>query len=124
MLKRNDNEGGNQGDPEMPLGMRLAWGPVTTTAPASGALAQDAVEQFYRSKTINIYIGSSAGGGHHAHARALRRHMGKDNPRNPTIVPQNKPGAGGNKAAGDLSLVAPQDGTALGAPLSGGNLAP
>ena len=32
--------------------------------------------------------------------RALGRHMGKYIPGNPTIVPQNMPGAGGNKAAG------------------------
>ena len=29
---------------------------------ATAAIAQDPVEQFYRGKSINIYIGSSAGG--------------------------------------------------------------
>ena len=53
-------------------------------------------------------IGSTAGGGYDAYARALGRHMGKYIPGNPTIVPQNMPGAGGNKAAGYVYSVAPR----------------
>jgi tripartite-type tricarboxylate transporter receptor subunit TctC len=93
-------------------------------ATATAALAQDPVEQFYRGKSIAIYIGSSAGGGYDAYARALGRHMGKYIPGNPTIVPQNMPGAGGNKAAGYVYAVAPKDGTAMGALFPGGILAP
>ena len=82
---------------------------------ATTAFAQDSVEQFYRGKSINIIIGSGPGGGYDAYARALSRHMGKYIPGNPTIVPQNLPGAGGNKAAGYVYSVAPKDGTAIGA---------
>jgi len=91
---------------------------------ATAASVQDAVEQFYRGKTINITIGSGAGGGYDAYARALSRHMGKYIPGHPTIVPQNMPGAGGNKAAGYIYSVAPKDGTAIGALFPGGILAP
>jgi tripartite-type tricarboxylate transporter receptor subunit TctC len=108
----------------MLLWMRLAYAAAMIVAPASAALAQDPVEQFYRGKTINIYIGSSAGGGYDAYARALGRYMGKYIPGNPTIVPQNMPGAGGNKAAGYVYSVAPKDGTAIGALFPGGILAP
>lgn len=94
---------------------------MLATTPAQ---AQDAVEQFYRGKSINIYIGSGAGGGYDAYARALSRHMGRYIPGNPTIVPQNMPGAGGNKAAGYVYSVAPRDGTAMGALFPGGILAP
>jgi tripartite-type tricarboxylate transporter receptor subunit TctC len=86
--------------------------------------AQDSVEQFYRGKTINIYIGSGAGGGYDAYARALARHMSKYIPGHPAVVPQNMPGAGGNKAAGYVYSVAPRDGTAIGALFPGGILAP
>src|SRR5262245_37637039 len=96
---------------------------ITILSTAS-ATAQDSVEQFYRGKSINIYIGSGAGGGYDAYARALGRHMGKYIPGNPTIVPQNMPGAGGNKAAGYVYSVAPKDGTAIGALFPGGILAP
>ncbi len=91
---------------------------------ASKASTQEPVENFYRGKSINIYIGSGAGGGYDAYARALARHMGKYIPGNPNIVPQNMPGAGGNKAAGYVYSVAPKDGTALGAIFPGGILAP
>ena len=56
--------------------------------------------------------------------RALGRHMSKYIPGNPSIVPQNMPGAGGNKAAGYVYSVAPKDGTAIGALFPGGILAP
>ena len=107
----------------------MRWGPIvgivtTLQAAASVAMAQDPVEQFYRGKTISIYIGSSAGGGYDAYARALSRHMGKYIPGYPAIVPQNMPGAGGNKAAGYVYSVAPKDGTAIGALFPGGILAP
>jgi tripartite-type tricarboxylate transporter receptor subunit TctC len=103
---------------------RLACITAAFQAAAGTAFAQDAVEQFYRGKTINIYIGSTAGGGYDAYARALGRHMGKYIPGNPTILPQNMPGAGGNKAAGYIYSVAPRDGTAVGALFPGGILAP
>jgi tripartite-type tricarboxylate transporter receptor subunit TctC len=86
--------------------------------------AQDSVEQFYRGKTINIYIGSSAGGGYDSYARILGRYVSKYIPGNPIIVPQNMPGAGGNKAAGYVYTVAPKDGTAIGAIFPGSVLAP
>jgi tripartite-type tricarboxylate transporter receptor subunit TctC len=92
-------------------------------AGAHAAMAQD-VEQFYRGKSIAIYIGSSAGGGYDAYARTLGRHMGKYIPGHPSIIPQNMPGAGGNKAAGYVYSVAPKDGTAIGALFPGGILAP
>ena len=91
---------------------------------ASTALAQGSVEQFYRGKTINIIVGGAAGGGYDDYARALGRHMSKYIPGNPTIVPQNMPGAGGNKAAGYVYSVAPRDGTAIGALFPGSVLAP
>src|SRR5215207_9321024 len=91
---------------------------------ASPAGAQDSVEQFYRGKSINIYIGSSAGGGYDSYARALSRHVSKYIPGSPTIVPQNMPGAGGNKVAGYVYSVAPKDGTAIGAIFPGSILQP
>ena len=61
---------------------------------AAAAHAQS-VEDFYKGKTINLVIGFSVGGGYDLYARMLARHMGKHIPGNPTIVPQNMPGAGG-----------------------------
>ena len=88
------------------------------------AQAQDAVAQFYRGKQINLYVGSSAGGGYDTYARLLARRFGSHIPGNPAVLPQNMPGAGSNKLAAFIYSVAPKDGTAAGAILSGAILQP
>src|SRR5919197_3768107 len=69
---------------------------------------------FYKGKTVDLYIGYSAGGGYDVYARALARHMGRFIPGNPTIVPKNMPGAGSLVLANWLYNVAPKDGSAFG----------
>jgi tripartite-type tricarboxylate transporter receptor subunit TctC len=83
------------------------------------AAAQDAAERFYRGKQIDLVIGSSVGGGYDAYARLIARYLGRYIPGNPTIVPQNMPGAGSNKAGGYIYALAPKDGTAIGAVFPG-----
>jgi tripartite-type tricarboxylate transporter receptor subunit TctC len=107
----------------MPWWTRLACA-ISIAAMADPALAQDAVEQFYRGKTINIIVGGAAGGGYDNYGRALGRHMSKYIPGNPSIVVQNMPGAGGNKAAGYMYSVAPRDGTTIALLFPGSVLAP
>jgi len=82
--------------------------------PASNVCAQ-APADFYRGKTIEIYINVSVGGGYDLYARMVARHLGKHIPGNPTIFPKNMEGAGGMRLANWLYNVAPKDGTALGA---------
>src|SRR6266403_1169135 len=104
-------------------GMAFACALLTLCA-GGAAQAQDAVAQFYRGKQINLYIGTSPGGGYDTYARLLARRFGNYIPGNPTIVPQNMPGAGSNKLAGFMQSVAPKDGTAIGAIFSGAILQP
>ena len=78
------------------------------------ALAQDSVAQFYRGKQINLYVGSTAGGGYDAYARLLARKFASYIPGNPTIIPQNMPGAGSFAAANFMADAAPKDGTVFG----------
>jgi len=80
---------------------------------ASGAQAQTAAD-FYRGKTVNVYIGVGAGGEYDIQARLVARHIGKHIPGNPSVVPQNMTGAGGLKMINFLYSVAPKDGTAIG----------
>jgi tripartite-type tricarboxylate transporter receptor subunit TctC len=80
---------------------------------ASLARAQTPAE-FYKGRTIDLYIGYSAGGGYDVYARLLARHMGHFIPGNPTIVAKNMPGAGSLVLANWLYNVAPKDGTAFG----------
>lgn len=108
----------------MPWWTRLAIAVAAIPATIGAAFAQDPVEQFYRGRSISLYVGGAAGGGYDAYARALGRHMGKYIAGNPTVVVQNMPGAGSNKAASYLYSVAPKDGTAIAALFPGAILAP
>ena len=81
--------------------------------PVTQAQAQNPAA-FYKGKSVDLYIGYSAGGGYDVYARALARHMGRFIPGNPTIVPKNMPGAGSLVLANWLFNVAAKDGTAFG----------
>ncbi|MDP4595156.1 MAG: hypothetical protein NWT00_11460, partial [Beijerinckiaceae bacterium] len=47
------------------------------------AHAADAVEDFYKGKTVIIIVGTSPGGGYDTYARLLQRHFSKHIPGNP-----------------------------------------
>ena len=109
----------------MPVGTRtIAIAALATLAIPAPAQAQETVEQFFKGKTVSIYVGSSAGGGYDTYGRLLSRHLGNHIPGRPNIVVQNMPGAGSNKAAGFIFTVAPKDGTAIGAIFPGAVLQP
>ena len=65
------------------------------------------VADFYKGKSVNLAISFPPGGGYDLYARILGRHMGKHIPGNPTIVPQNMPGAGGLRVAQWFAQAAP-----------------
>jgi tripartite-type tricarboxylate transporter receptor subunit TctC len=81
---------------------------------ASAGRAQSPAE-FYRGKTVELYIGYSVGGGYDVYARLLARHMGKHIPGNPQVVPKNMEGAGSLRLTNWLFNIAPKDGTVFGA---------
>jgi tripartite-type tricarboxylate transporter receptor subunit TctC len=81
---------------------------------ATQARAADAVADFYKGRTIQVLIGFGPGGGYDLYARTLARYMGRHVPGNPTLVPQNMPGAGGIKAMNYLYNVARKDGSVIG----------
>ncbi|MGE3247564.1 MAG: Bug family tripartite tricarboxylate transporter substrate binding protein [Beijerinckiaceae bacterium] len=83
------------------------------------AAQADSVSDFYKGKTVSLYVGYSAGGGYDTYARLLARHMDKHIPGKPSIVVQNMPGAGSTRMVNWLYNVAPKDGTAMGAPARG-----
>src|SRR3954470_18322414 len=77
------------------------------------AQAQTAAE-FYRGKTVNVYIGVGVGGEYDIQARLVARHIGKHIPGKPTVVPQNMTGAGGLRMINYLYTIAPKDGLSIG----------
>jgi tripartite-type tricarboxylate transporter receptor subunit TctC len=92
----------------MRIGSGLIWLVFASTAalPAHSA-------DFYAGKTINLVVGSGAGGGFDTYARFLARFYGHHIPGGPNVIVQNMPGAGGLTATGYVYNVAPKDGTVL-----------
>ena len=96
--------------------MRLMSLPCLVLIPAialSSARAETPAE-FYRGKTLEITVGTGAGGGYDANARLVARHLGRFIPGNPKIIVSNVPGGGGITAANKLFNVSPRDGLAIG----------
>lgn len=79
----------------------------------TSAHAQQSVADFYRGKTIDFYIGFSAGGGYDIYARTVARFIGEHIPGKPRVVPKNMTGAGSRIAANYVYNIAPKDGTVL-----------
>jgi tripartite-type tricarboxylate transporter receptor subunit TctC len=77
---------------------------------AAGAQNQTP-EQFYKGKTLTLGIGSGVGGSHDVNGKLIARHLGKHVPGNPTVVPQNVPGAASLPLANHINEGAPKDGT-------------
>jgi tripartite-type tricarboxylate transporter receptor subunit TctC len=73
----------------------------------------DDVASFYKGKTINAYIGVSAGGEYDLHARLVAKHLGRHIPGRPNVVPQNMTGASGLNMLNFLYNQAPRDGTSI-----------
>lgn len=94
---------------------------LVLAAPARG---QDAVARFYKGKQISMVVGSSVGGGFDIYARLIARYLGAHVPGQPNIVPVNMPGAGSNRASYYMYMVAPKDGTAIGAIFPGAIVEP
>ena len=96
--------------------MRVARRPFLALALAASLspAAADPVADFFKGRTVTVYIGVSAGGEYDLQARLIARYIGRHIPGNPTVVPQNMVGAGGLTEANWLYNVGPKDGTAIG----------
>jgi tripartite-type tricarboxylate transporter receptor subunit TctC len=81
---------------------------------APTAAMAEAVADFYRGKTINLFVSFPPGGGYDIYARVLLPYFSRHIPGNPAIVVKNMEGGSGVKAAGYISTITPQDGTSLG----------
>src|SRR4051812_19595611 len=97
------------------LGMgRLIGLAAVAVIAATNVAAGETPAEFYAGKTFTIVVGSDVGGGYDTNARLLSRHIGKFIPGNPTVIVQNRPGAGSITAANYIYNTAPKDGTTIG----------
>jgi tripartite-type tricarboxylate transporter receptor subunit TctC len=76
-----------------------------------GGARADAIEDFYKGKTVNVVIGNTAGGTYDLYGRTIARHLTRFIPGNPRTIFQNMPGAASYQAAAHVMNIAPQDGT-------------
>jgi tripartite-type tricarboxylate transporter receptor subunit TctC len=76
--------------------------------------AAQTVEQFYKGRTITLYVASAPGGINDLTARLIARHMPDFLPGKPTIVVQNLTGASGLALANRLYVNAEKDGSVIG----------
>src|SRR3954447_16994537 len=78
---------------------------------AGSAHAQD---PFYKNKRLNLMINFAPGGPTDIEGRLLAKHLARHIDGQPTIVVQNKDGAGGLVGTNYLGEIAPRDGTMAG----------
>src|SRR5260370_6918765 len=84
---------------------------AAAVGPGTPCLAQ---KVDFSGQKITLAIATPPGGGYDLYGRLVGRLLGAYLPGNPTVVPQNMPGAGSLIAANWLYNVAPRDGTAIG----------
>ncbi len=87
---------------------RAVFSPVTL----GGTALAESVGDFYKGKTITMWIGFG-GGGFAASAKLAGNHMARYIPGNPKIIYKNMPGQNGTRVVGFLYNQAPKDGTAI-----------
>ena len=94
--------------------MRIAFAAALACLISPSLAQADPVADFYRGRTITLYVGVSVGGEYDLQARLVARHIGKHIPGQPTVIASNMTGAGGLVMANWLFNLAPRDGTAVG----------
>src|SRR5436309_4284681 len=100
--------------------MKRALLALAVSLVASGStFAEEDVAAFFRGKTLRLVVGVGVGSGYDINARLLARHMAAHIPGQPTIVVQNKPGAGSLTMTNALYHTGPFDGTVMGASFNG-----
>jgi tripartite-type tricarboxylate transporter receptor subunit TctC len=88
--------------------------PAAVAALCLAAMPQASADDFYKGKTLTFVVGFAPGGGFDTYTRLIARHFAKHVPGNPTVVVENRTGAGSLIAANYLYNQAPRDGTVIG----------
>jgi tripartite-type tricarboxylate transporter receptor subunit TctC len=91
---------------------RLLAVALLVALPASIASAQSPAD-FYKGRTVELYVGYSVGGAYDLYARTIARFLGRHIPGSPTVIVKNMEGGGSLRLANWLFRVAPKDGSVL-----------
>lgn len=94
------------------------------TAALAIAGAPAAADDFYKDKTVTLYVGYAAGSNYDIAGRLLARHYGDHIPGNPTVIVKNMPGSSSMKLANYMYNVVAKDGLSIGSIRNGMPLEP
>lgn len=87
---------------------------IAASLACSVGMAQaQSVEQFYKDRQVDFFIGTEPSGGYNAYARIMGPHFARHIPGQPNFVFRNMPGASGIVLAGHFYNRAPRDGSAV-----------
>ncbi|HTK14535.1 MAG TPA: tripartite tricarboxylate transporter substrate-binding protein [Xanthobacteraceae bacterium] len=75
--------------------------------------ASRATDESFSGKTITILVGFGPGGGYDLYSRIVARFLPDHIPGHPTVIVSNMGQAGGLRAANNVAVVAPKDGTEI-----------
>jgi tripartite-type tricarboxylate transporter receptor subunit TctC len=95
------------------IGRGTAFALAVSAALSGFGVSHADADDFYKGKTIKLFIGSGPGGGYDLFGRLVARHLGEHIVGQPTVTPQNMPGAGSVLATNYIYNVAPKDGLSL-----------
>jgi tripartite-type tricarboxylate transporter receptor subunit TctC len=96
-----------------PTAPAAAGSTAAAADPAASAPDAQAVESFYRGKTVRILVGYGPGGPYDTFSRIVARYLPQYIPGRPTVVVDNRPGAASLLAANLVYNSEPKDGTAM-----------
>jgi tripartite-type tricarboxylate transporter receptor subunit TctC len=77
--------------------------------PAGASQAAD----YFAGKKITVSVPATSGGTYHVYCQLVAAHIARHIPGNPTVITQNRPGAGGAVASAFMFNVAAKDGTEI-----------
>src|SRR3954468_23103754 len=83
---------------------------IAATFVLSAPAAAQSVADFYRGKTISLYVAFPPGGGFDIYARVVAPYYSRHIPGNPQIVVKNMEGGSGVRAASYMPTTPPQEG--------------
>jgi tripartite-type tricarboxylate transporter receptor subunit TctC len=91
-----------------PIAAAIAAAGLGIAASPAGA---DDIADFYGGRTLTVVVPVTPGGTFHLYGQLVQSHIGRFIPGNPTVILQNRPGAGGVTSNAFMANAAPRDGT-------------
>ncbi len=91
-----------------------AAGAIAAVALGAGFAPAGQAAEYFKGKTLTLWVGGGVAGGVNAYGRTFARHVTRHLPGNPDYVARNLPGAGGVGAVTTLNKRGKRDGTHFG----------